>query len=369
MSRIASEVGRTAAGPPAASLPAAGLWRAAERVVGSRLGDPVAVCMQGLGPLAGELLERRGAPIPLPILQQQRMARVGMLAAPAVLARAREAWPGMMLLLKGPEVAARYPERARGFADLDLLVPDAREVQRSLLAAGFVEEEDPEGIWVGIHHLPPVRWPGLPLIVELHSEPKWPSGLVPPRKEELFEAAVPAAVGVTGMLAPAPAHHAVLLAAHAWAHQPLGRARDFLDVGALAVEADRTELERLARAWGVARVWSTTSAALDAFLTGRKTVPLHVWAGHLSDLRVQTVLEHHLERMLSPFWGLPPATATRHAACALGNEFRPAFDETWGEKVRRSAAAVRRAFVPLTMHRSLLGESATRGRRRNRPPE
>jgi hypothetical protein len=83
---------------------------------------------------------------------------------------------------------------------------------------------------------------------------------------------------------------------------------------------------------------------------------------------MQTVVEHHLERLLSPYWGLPPAAAFPASARALGNEFRPAFDEKWPEKTRRSAAALRRAFTPVTRHQSLLGDSATRGRGRNKPP-
>jgi hypothetical protein len=180
---------------------------------------------------------------------------------------------------------------------------------------------------------------------------------------------VPAAVETAGIFAPAPAHHALLLAAHAWAHQPLGRARDLLDVGVFAAEVDSSELSRLARAWGLGRLWSTTSAALAAFVSGRRTWPLRLWAGHVSELRVQTVVEQHLERLLAPFWGFRAETALRLSVRALGNELRPAFDETWSEKGRRTAAAVSRGFEPVTRHRALLGESATRGQRRNKPPE
>ena len=42
-----------------------------------------------------------------------------------------------MLVLKGPEVSALYPGRARMFVDLDLLVADAPAARKSLLAAGF----------------------------------------------------------------------------------------------------------------------------------------------------------------------------------------------------------------------------------------
>jgi Uncharacterised nucleotidyltransferase len=365
LSREARQPGSIGSG----GIAPAAFWGDVERIVESRLGETDALCAHGFGPLAADLLERGGREIPLELVYQQRVARVGTLTAPAILARIERVWQGPMLLLKGPEAAARYPQGARAFGDLDLLVPDAQETQQTLLAGGFVEEDDPGGRWLGIHHLAPLRWPGLPLKVEVHDEPKWPEGLPAPRKAELFEAAVPAAVGVPGVLAPAPAHHALLLAAHAWAHQPLRRACDLLDAGSFAAEVEAAELSRLVRAWGLTRLWSTTSAALDAFLTGRRTWPLRLWAAHVAELRVQTVLEEHLERLLSPFWGFPVSVAARHAARALGNEFRPAFDENWREKAVRSAAAVRRAFVPVTRHRRLLGDSATRGQRRTKPPE
>jgi hypothetical protein len=351
-----------------AVVPLAPFWADVERIVGAHLDDTVGLCVQGLGPLAADLLERDGRTAAEVFVHERQLGRLAMLTAPAVLERVRAALSGPMLLLKGPEVAVRYPQNARAFGDLDILVPDARQAQRALLAAGFVEEEDPEGLWVGIHHLGRIRLPSVPLMIEVHSEPKWPNGLAPPPNEELFAAAVPAAVGVPGILAPAAAHHALLLAAHAWAHQPLRRARDLLDAGVFAAEVDSWELSRLAREWALGRLWSTTSAALAAFVSGRRTWPLRLWAGHVSELRVQTVVEEHLERLLAPFWGFPVETAFRLSARALGDEFRPAFDETWSEKWRRSAAAVRRGFVPVTRHRALLGESARRGQRRHKPP-
>jgi hypothetical protein len=291
---------------------------------------------------------------------------VAALTAPPLLERVRGACEGPILLLKGPEAAIRYPQGARAFGDVDLLVPDAERTQCQLRAAGFVQEEDPEGIWVGIHHLGRLRWRGTTLAIEVHSEPKWLEGRQPPRNEELFEAAVPSQVGVRGVLAPVPAHHALLMAAHAWAHQPLGRVRDLVDVGAFRAEADSAEMGRTARAWGIDRLWHTTSAAVDAVLAQRATWPLRLWAAHLAELREQTVLETHLERLLSPMWGYPPPIAARRVGSALANEIRPAWDEGWDEKVRRSAAAVRRAFAPITEHQRKLGDSATRGRRK--PP-
>lgn len=347
---------------------AAVYWQAVRRIIEMRLDDVAGLSAHALGPLAADILEPRSMPVPLPYLHQQRIARVSALMAPALLGRIRDACDGPILLLKGPEAAARYPRRSRAFGDLDLLVPDAEEVQRALLDAGFVEEEDPEGIWVGIHHLTPLRWPGMPLKVEIHSELKWPEGIAAPRNEELFEGAVASAAGVSGILAPAASQHALVVAAHAWAHKPLGKARDLFDVGAFALEADSGELSRLARAWGLVPLWHTTTAALEALLGCRRTWPLRLWATHLSTLSLQTVLEEHLERSLSPYWGLPPRTAARRSASAFIDQFRPGVDEGWREKAARSATALRRPFTPVARHRDMLGESASRKRRTKTPP-
>jgi hypothetical protein len=344
---------------------AGGLWRDVDDLVAAQLDNVVGLVRHGLGPLAADLIERRGETPPTLLFEQQRFARLAAMTAPAVLRRARDACEGPMMLMKGPEVAARYPGRARVFADLDLLVPDADETHRSLIAAGFVEEDDPEGLFVGIHHLSPLRWSGMLLTIEVHREPKWPNDLRRPDIEELVERGVPSSVEVPGVLAPDPAAHALLLAAHSWAHQPLASMRDLLDVGVVAAEATRTEIRALAHDWGMLRIFETMTRALEAQLRGRRTVPLRTWAGHVSQMREQIVFEQHLERVLSPFWALPPWLAMRRSGRALATEFRPAFDETWREKMARTRKALRRSSVPVTTHDRLLGESATRGRRRN----
>ena len=48
-----------------------------------------------------------------------------------------------LILMKGPEAAARYPDPAlRPFCDLDFLVDDPAAAHRALMAAGFVEVGD-----------------------------------------------------------------------------------------------------------------------------------------------------------------------------------------------------------------------------------
>jgi len=97
-----------------------------------------------LGPLAANRLRRLGAPVPRPLVLEERAAAVSMLSAVPLLERIRELHDGRLLLLKGPDVARLYPGTARRFGDLDLLFDDAADVHETLVANGFVEVEDPD---------------------------------------------------------------------------------------------------------------------------------------------------------------------------------------------------------------------------------
>ena len=102
-------------------------------------------------------------------------------AAPRVLAEIRAACDGPIMLVKGPAVAARFPDPAtRPFVDLDLLVPDAQAAQAALLGAGFRLSGDPADYPAHLHHLPPLHSPADPIPVEVHSRLKWVDGLQAP---------------------------------------------------------------------------------------------------------------------------------------------------------------------------------------------
>ncbi len=285
-------------------------------------------------------------------------AAVFSLAAPFVLERVRESCSGQLVLMKGPEVAHRYPGPAlRGFRDVDLLVPDAPAVQRQLIAAGFEPVGLPEK-YAAIHHLRPLAFPGLPLLVEVHDRPKWPEHLRMPPKAELLEAAVPSSVGIDGIDTLPPAYHALVLAAHAHAHGPVTKLVHAIDVAVLSGEADRDELAALARRWEMERLWRTTAAIVDAlFADGRKPLPLRLWARCLPAARERTVLESHVEEWLAPFWTYRPGVAARATASLLADEVRPLDDETWRDKFRRAVRVVRHPFARLSDHRRNEGSS------------
>ena len=178
---------------------------------------------------------------------------------------------------------------------------------------------------------------------------------------ELIEAAVPSQPGRRGVLAPSPAHHALLLAAHAWAHRPLSRLRDLIDIAVVAGRGRaRHEIRRLARSWGIQRVWATTARAIERVLgDGRRPPPLAIWARHLDAAREQTVLESHVQNWLCALWVLPGGRAIAAAAGAVGADLVPEDDEGWPAKLARTRVALANAFVRKSKHDEAL--DAARG--------
>ena len=157
---------------------------------------------------------------------------------------------------------------------------------------------------------------------------------------EILEAAVPSALQVQGVLAPHPLHHALILSSHAWRREPLHRIRDLLDIAVVSNGLDAGELDRLAAKWGMTKIWSTTTATIEAlFYGGRRTVPLRSWARHLEEIRPRTVVENHLQRWVGAF-----VEAQGPALARLGHELRddirPDAGDTWGTKLGRVGRAV-----------------------------
>ncbi len=281
-----------------------------------------------------------------------------LLTAPLVLARARAAWDGPLVLIKGLEAALDYPAPAtRPLGDLDLLTDDAPGAQRALLAAGFQEVGEPS-VYAGIHHLRPLWWPGSPLTVELHKSPKWPQGLPVPPTPELLRHAVRGRAGVAGIDALPAAAHAVVLAAHAWAHEPLARAGQLVDVAATLARADRDEADALARAWHCARMWRTVARAAGWLLQGERSVAGAVWARHLHGARERTVAESHAQGWLAPLWGRPASRAAGAAVRRAASDLRCDGTEPWRTKLRRTRMALADAGLPRSEHQQRLEQVA-----------
>jgi hypothetical protein len=280
------------------------------------------------------------------------MAAIRSLIAPAILERIRAACSGQIVLMKGPEVAAYYPDPVlRPFGDLDVLVEDAPTAQRELLAAGFEPVGRSNSKYAMLHHLQPLTWPGTPLAVEVHRRPEWPKWSAPPPSEELLSLSVPGKLGVDGIAALPASWHAVLLLAHSWSGAPLRRLLDLVDIAALVPLEERPRAAALADRAGLGGVWTVAADAADALLhDGPVPWMLRTWARDLLRVRDSTVLENHLARLLSPFWVLPPRRAARVAATELGGTLWPAAGESWPAKAARASRAARNAFLPLADH-------------------
>jgi putative nucleotidyltransferase-like protein len=338
------------------------LWTATDRLLeGATLED---VVVHHLGPLAATRLRRRGAPVPEPLVREERAAALSMLTGIPLVQRVRESCDGPLVLIKGPEIARLYPDNARRFGDIDLLTATADAVHRSLLANGFLEVDDPDlALHPEHHHLHPLRWPSIWLKVEVHTAPNWPLRAPRAPLEEILEARIPSSLGVEGVCAPTPLHHALVLAAHAWRHEPLQALRDLLDVAVVSAPVPERELERTADAWGIGRLWRTTWHAIEAVIYGGpRTVPLRTWARHLTSVRERSVLERHLQLLLHAYWELPPHLASAQAARALGRALGPTPGETWRAKLTRARSAVRNPRAPVTGRDSRLRLRSRRGR-------
>jgi hypothetical protein len=239
------------------------IWSAVDRLVdrAPRLDDLVA---HQLHLFAARRWHSQGRPVPAPIVEAQRASAVKLLSTRAFLQRVRDAHDGALVVFKGPEVAARYPDPLlRPYSDVDLLAPDPEAAHADLVAAGAVPVGDP-ALYVDIHHLRPLAWPDLPLAVEIHTEPNWVDGLPVPATSDIFAAAVTARVGVDGYLAPTPSQHAVLLAAHSWAHEPFRSVRDLIDVAVIAAEAGAEENAAAAQRWHAGDLWRANTDAMAA---------------------------------------------------------------------------------------------------------
>jgi hypothetical protein len=341
------------------------LWQAVDRLV-DRAPGFAELRLHGIQLLAARRLRGLGRSLPPELVEEERHAAVRTLAVPELIRRVRETIEGPLVMMKGPEVAARYPDPAlRPFRDLDMLVSNAEEAQASLLDAGFEEVGDPSR-YADIQHLRPLRWRTLPLLIEIHDRPKWPEGMSSPKTAELVALAEPSVTGVAGVGALPRAHHAVLIAAHAWAHAPLRRLRDLVDVAAMADGVDPTEIAAVARAWSLERLWRTTRSAADSVLFGAPAPRfVRLLGPHLFAVRERTVVENHLMLSLSPFGALPPARAARFAARAVATQLRPGTDEAWSEKGARAMRAFRNRHVTLGEHDQSAGAAE---RRRPGPP-
>jgi Uncharacterised nucleotidyltransferase len=301
--------------------------------------------------VAARVWRSRGLAVPAALEAEERRAAMIAMAARPLLERARAAYGGKLMLMKGAEVAAHYPHPSdRFFCDLDLLADDAAAAQQALLKAGFVQCGDPV-TYQWAQHLCPLIWPGVPLFLEIHRRPSSPSWLPDAATDEIFNLSVPSATRVDGLLAPTPAAHALLLIAHSWAEAPLGRLADLMDVAAVLRDDGRQRADELARRWGWEGMWQVASRAGDVVLWNNGySASLKLWARHLKGARDRTVLEGHVARIAAPAAALPVSAAPAALVSTLKLTATRRYDEPWPQKLRRSGLALAHAFMPTSRH-------------------
>jgi hypothetical protein len=344
------------------------IWAGVDRII-DRAPSLADLRSHGLQLLAARRWRHLGRDVPEEVGREERASAWLVLGAPYVLTRVRNAYDGQLIVMKGPEVAGLYPDPAtRPYGDLDILADDPKTAQKALISAGFQPTGFDDSYYEGLHHLRPLRLPDCPVPgVEIHRRPNWVEWDDPPGNEELFAAAVPGSLPVSGVLALPPAHHALAIAAHSWIELPLRRILDLIDMLAVSADADRSELYALAERWRIGRVAKTMLAAAEALIL-EKRLPwtIQAWARNMRDIREMTVLQAHTRRWLSPFAALPFGRALPHAGQALARELVPTPEESWGHKLVRGREAIRNPSRRLADHNRLLGEEARKPRLKRR---
>jgi Uncharacterised nucleotidyltransferase len=286
----------------------------------------------------------QGLALPAGLEAEAQRAALLSLMIPLALERIRAVAEGPILILKGAEIASRYPDPAlRPMLDIDLLAPEPDDVQRRLIAAGFVAIGMDDDYYSKLHHLRPLYSPEFGVKVEIHRRPQWVLGSAsPPGADELFQLAGPASVGVEGISSLPPPQHALLVAAHSWSELPLRRILDLIDLEALMVGVDRRLMDKLADGWDLSGVWGTLIAAADSMLLGKPPPwALRTWASDVRGIREPTVLGAHVHRVAGPVWAFPPSRAVGATLGVLAREVRPAAGETWRQKLSRTRLALR----------------------------
>ena len=264
-----------------------------------------------------------------------------------------------MLLMEGPEVAKLYVDPAvRNFRDVDLIVPNAPDTQRRLLSAGFVETGDPK-LFENIHHLRPLLWPGLPLLLEVHHRPKWSIRCATGgRRVDGGRGAEPLGRGRRAhTLAGAPRRHG-------------GGARLGSSAALAATGPDRrgpargrgrnARARKVAGSWAFKRYGPPPRVPSTRF-SARGGDPRRSRSGHdIFPPRASRPFSSRTFRTrCRRCGGCPARIAIAAAAGAVGADLRPEEGEGWPAKLTRSRAALANAFVRKSKHDEAL--DAARG--------
>jgi hypothetical protein len=352
--------------PERSPAPTAPIFAAVDRLI-ERADGRRALGAHRLQLLAARHWRSQGRPVPALFVVFELRAVARLEVARELLSIVSSALDQDAIAVKGMAVAELYPDPyLRPFADLDLLVADAPAAQQRLLDAGFraVATRQTQEFYDVHHHLQPLQWPGRESVpVEIHSRAPWVRWCPPPSFATL--SAGTTATAWDRIRFPDPSVHAAILAAHAWHTLPLRHISDVLDVALMRAAAGGAPADAVAAEFGIDRLWRATQSAAAALLDGGRTpLSLRIWGRDLPEVRGRSLAEHHLRRLLGPFWERPLPAASRDALGVLAADLRPVGDESWTEKLGRVRHGLRRPLSPVHTHNERLGSSAQQLRRR-----
>jgi hypothetical protein len=308
------------------TLPDQGIWPGVANTIAAHP-DASLLRAQGLSALAAAYWNETDHPIADELDSDRASATALGLQAERMLHQVADLAAQPFLLMKGPELATRYPEPGlRELNDLDLLVLDTSVIEQSLLRSGWSTYTGPGELrWYDdIHHARPLVAPGSSLPMEPHRRPNWPTWGRPPEFAELHEASVASTLGIEGVRTPSVEHHALLVLAHSWAHMPFERFSQLIDFALLVEECNTVELAACARRWQLSKLLSVGLATIDSVLLAhrRDSAMVRWFAPHLRTLEPPARAREQLDRYMSSFLVTTPTRAASAMAAASWRRFR-----------------------------------------------
>lgn len=366
-SKLASADSTEFLDPHAPEAPNGVLWRRVDALI-DRSPSLADLRSHRLHLLAARRWRSLGRPVDAALAVEELSAVQRTLATDALLDALDASLDQDAIVLKGPSVAALYPDRTlRPSYDLDILVADSSSAQRALVTAGFVPVGPfPDEYYAELHHERPLAMPDRSApSIEIHSRCNWVTWSRSPRFGDLLPLSKASDHPRLRILEPEA--HALILSAHSWTETPLRRLSDLVDIAALMTGADHARAAALAQQWQIARMWNATLEVI-ATLFGDAPAPLSVrtWGRNLPVVRDRTVLETHLRRWLGPFWALDPRRALYASGRAVLDDLTPTPGETWQNKLKRVRLGVRSPMRSSSEHVAMLGPEAIQARHRNR---
>lgn len=244
-------------------------------------------------------------PWPIPekhlLLCKVQIMRVN--AVVAQLAQLAEVIDQPLILLKGADLAFRYPfPNARPLGDIDILLEDPLDAFHRLKDSGY-HGAAASSLPNDYHHLPVLvpHTKGLRVPVELHRSLGMFPWINQPSVQQCFDSSVDSPLRIPNVRSLSPEFNTVYVAAHAWRHSPLSRMGYLVDVASALLSTEPESAGRMAAEWNMSHIWRQTYSAMQYLVRGQGSRPLSVatWARHLTTLEPRSHDVDQLTRLFS----------------------------------------------------------------------